>query len=168
MNSPTVHVYSFNVALRFAATNTSVRHDDITAFAHAVPWLCTRTDPTISIEIVSVSMSAATDLIITVNIRPREVPEDLFEESRRMGIRDPIAAQAGADLMLWIASLRRIGDSPLQTAWNQWRASRGDAAALPESVPIMMLEFNFTKLSKVEPLRQQSMTLYDGPTQTST
>jgi hypothetical protein len=160
--------YPFSVAFRFGATNTNTKHEDIVAFAHAVPWLCATADMELHIEIMGVSHIAATDIGVALNVKPRYMTEELIAESRKMGVKDPVAAQATTDLLLWIAALRRIGDSPLQTAWNQWRASRADPS-LPSCVPIMLLEYNFGRSTqaKVDGPTTSPMTLYDGPTQTA-
>jgi hypothetical protein len=134
--------YPFSVAFRFGATNTNTKHEDIVAFAHAVPWLCATADLGLHIEIVQVTTIAATDIGVALTVKPHPISEDLIAESHKMGIKDPVGTQATTDLLLWIAALRRIGDSPLQTAWNQWRASRGDPS-LPSLVPIILLEYNF-------------------------
>jgi hypothetical protein len=164
--------YAFSVALRFAATNTNTKHEDIVAFAHAVPWLCARVDPDLHIEIIGVDLIAATDIAIGLRVKPRAQDPEVVKTSKAMGIKDPVATQATLDLMMWIIALRRIGDSPLQAAWNQWRASRqgGSETDLPETVPIMLMEYNFgqsgnTKLTNDAPL---TVARYDGPTQTPT
>ena len=149
--------YTFSVAFRFGATNTSTKYEDIIAFAHAVPWLCATADSAIHIEIEGVSLIAATDIGVALSVKPYPMSEELIAESRRMGVKDPVAAQATTELLLWIAALRRIGDSPLQTAWNQWRASRGDPT-LPEIVPVMLLEYNFG-VAKSSPPSSPSLTL---------
>lgn len=136
-------IYTFRIALRFGATNINTKHEDIVAFAHAVPWLCARADPDLHITIEAVDMTAATDIAVTLQIRPRPQSDDLLKESIKLGIKDPVATQATMDLMMWISTLRRIGDAPLQAAWTQWRNSRGATADLPETVPILLLDYTF-------------------------
>jgi hypothetical protein len=162
--------FAFSVALRFAATNSSTKHEDIVAFAHAVPWLCARAVPELHIEIIAVDLIAATDIAVALRVRPRAQDPEVIETSGKMGIKDPIATQATLDLMMWIIALRRIGDSPLQVAWAQWRSSRG-SADLPETVPIMLMEYNFGQSSSTAKLTSDPalvMARYDGPTETAT
>lgn len=179
--SPT---YTFRVALRFAARNSNTKHEDLIAFAHAVPWLCARADPDLHITIQAVDMTAATDIVVTLHVQPRPQSDDLLNESRKQGIKDPVATQATLDLMMWILALRRIGDAPLQSAWSQWRTSRGAPAELPETVPILLTEYSFGQpTERPASLTQNSDVLatqnvthqssqpaatYDGPTQTTT
>jgi hypothetical protein len=163
--------FAFSVALRFAATNTNTKHEDIVAFAHAVPWLCARADPALHIEIDAVDLIAATDIAVGLRVKPRAQDPEVIETSGKMGIKDPVATQATLDLMMWIIALRRIGDSPLQVAWNQWRASRQGTEDLPEAVPIMLMEYNFAQSSSTAKLTSDpplAMAKYDGPAQTPT
>ncbi len=173
MTEATTPEFAFSVALRFAATNTNTKHEDIVAFAHAVPWLCARADPELHIEIINVDLIAATDIAVGLRVKPRAQDPEVVETSRKMGIKDPVATQATLDLMMWIMSLRRIGDSPLQAAWNQWRSSRGvESVDLPETVPIMLMEYNFAQrgaaAAKVTTQTPLAVTRYDGPAQTPT
>jgi hypothetical protein len=160
--------FTFSVAFRFGATNTNTKHEDIVAFAHAVPWLCATADMDLHIEITGVSYIAATDIGVALNVKPRYMTDELIAESRKMGVKDPVSAQATTDLLLWIAALRRIGDSPMQTAWNQWRASRADPS-LPSLVPIMLLEYNFGRSTNANltTATPHTVAMYDGPTQTA-
>ncbi len=149
--------FAFSVALRFAATNSNTKHEDIVAFAHAVPWLCARADPELHIEIDAVDLIAATDIAVGLRVKPRAQDPEVVETSRKMGIKDSVATQATLDLMMWIIALRRIGDSPLQIAWNQWRASRQGTEDLPETVPIMLMEYNFGQSGSAAKLSTNDM-----------
>lgn len=159
-------------------------HEDVAAFVYAVPWLTTRADPDLRIEIYDVAATAPNDLVVGVHVWPRAVSDELADQSRRLGVADPIASQAALDLMMWIAALRRIGDSPLHAAWTKWRSSRSvSTTELPERVPVMLLEYSIgpprpslspspssvvDSAQNVTPSVIAALTQYDGPTQTST
>lgn len=73
---------------------------------------------------------------IDLSVKPREIDDTLAALARAHGIRDPQQTAMTTDLLLWIKSLRRSGDSPMQVAWNQFR--RED---MPVDVPLFMKSF---------------------------
>ena len=187
--------FFFNIGLRFVTFRSDdVSHDDVAAFVYAVPWLTARADPDLRIEIHDVGVIAQNEIGIGLHVWPRAVSDELADQGRRLGVANPVKTQAAMDLMLWIAALRRIGDSPLHAAWAKWRESRGGSSSeLPTSVPVMLLEYSIgpgrpsppsssssSSSSSPTPLAladsDQNVTIqivaplaqYDGPTQTST
>jgi hypothetical protein len=61
---------------------------------------------------------------------------------RRLGIKEPERTRGTIAVNLWLLSLQRYGEGPLQTAWKEWQ--RQQEQSKPNPCPIMLVQYSIT------------------------
>jgi hypothetical protein len=149
----------YAVALRFMLLKET---SYLREFLYVMPYLLQHIGRyEFSFLVESVDLQTETDIIMTLDIQPP--PLTGFEaESTTLGVTDPEEARTTAALMLWIASIRRIGDSPLKRAWAVFCEHRNLPYGLP---PVALNGYLFKRLPplpKVDLVPHLTISEYDG------
>ncbi len=63
---------------------------------------------------------------------------------RRLGIKEPERTRGTIAVNLWLLSLQRYGEGPLQTAWKEWQKQQGQQQQPPKPCPIMLVQYSIT------------------------
>ena len=102
--------------------------------------LCSRE---ITLTILYVEKPRPNQITLDVEIHPPPADGVSDEDMLRLGIRDPAETRASAALLVWLASLRRLGAGPLQAAWATYCRQR-DIPANP--CPVFLLAHGIRRL----------------------
>jgi hypothetical protein len=169
----------FNVSQENTATHREIR-DFLDVLPNLLKHICKRD---ITFDVIRTYLSGPTSMTVVTTINvippPPEVVSD--DDARRFGIKDPETTRATTVLMLWLNSLRRLGDSPLYAAWVAYCRQK-DWIYEDSAVPVTLLSHGFkvvtpppsppdmlvTSPPKVDPLAAPTNNQYDGSTQTTT
>ncbi len=92
----------------------------------------------IIMEVRETQITAPLTVAFNVTVACKELDSTLMELAHSHGIKEPQRTAATTDLLLWIKSLRRSGDSPMQAAWTQYRENKSD---LPVDVPFFVKSY---------------------------
>ena len=117
----------FEVYLRFCTTDTKQQDD----FLLHVPELCPKRE--IEMTIQETKIRAPNNLYVRVTVVPPTAEGITDAEMQRLGIKDPARTRAFTALLLWVSSLQRIGEGPLQAAWNHW-------SPIKDTCPYMLVD----------------------------
>jgi hypothetical protein len=99
--------------------------------------------PAVDFTTLAVDHVGPADLCVHVSVTPAATDEALYEDARRLGIRDPPATAARAAMMGWLQGLRRpTVDNPLHEIWRTWCATKGLTGA-PMSAPLWLESARF-------------------------
>jgi hypothetical protein len=69
------------------------------------------------------------------------------DDFRRLGIKEPERTRGTIAVNLWLLSLQRYGEGPLQTAWKEWQRQQGQQEQeqwTPKPCPIMLVQYSIT------------------------
>jgi len=108
----------FDLYMRFC-TDTEQQDN----FLLHVPALCPKREIEMTIE--ETAIIAPNNLYARVTVSPPPAEGVSDEDMRRLGIANPTRTRAYTALLLWVSSLQRIGEGPLQAAWNLWSSKAG-------------------------------------------
>jgi hypothetical protein len=180
----------FNVWMHFSvAQDSTVTQREIWEFLRVLPDLlkhvCKRD---ITFDVIRTYLSGPTSMTVVATLNVIPPPSDYISDNdtQRFGIKDPEATRATTALMLWLNSLRRLGDSPLYAAWVAY-CKQKDWIYEDSATPIILMSHGFKVVTpppspplppdalvaaeappKVDPVAIMQAALYDGSTQTTT
>ena len=69
------------------------------------------------------------------------------DDYRRLGIKEPERTRGTIAVNLWLLSLQRYGEGPLQTAWKEWQRQQDQQEqeqGIPKPCPIMLVQYSIT------------------------
>lgn len=70
------------------------------------------------------------------------------DDFRRLGIKEPERTRGSIAVNLWLLSLQRYGEGPLQTAWKLWQKEHQTDATSPTQTqspcPLMLVQYSIS------------------------
>lgn len=144
----TTNSRQFTLHLQFGARGNA-RPQEYEDFLMAIPGLLKgMAYNTVDFEVLSYERTAQTNLRLNLVVFPLSVEDDIMEQARRLGIRDPHQTIASTAMMLWTRRLQRpTEENPLHAAWRTWCGLMGRNAAENEKAPIYLHCFGLTPLT---------------------
>lgn len=153
----------YTVALRFTTLKV-IDRTHLREFLYVMPYMLQHIVRQDFPHIVNeVELQSDTDIVVALEADV-PAPTGLEEEAARLSVDEPDEARTTAALMLWIGSIRRLGDSPLKRAWYAFCQQR----ALPYGPlpPVALVGYALKRRPKVDQLPHLTIIEYDGSTAT--